>query len=152
MEKDIQLSGTELSSSKIMIIDDDAFQGEVEDRLGSLRGKPYSLLFGLSDILFGALRCDTASSPACPGSSSCTCDEELLPARVQGGCSSASPSFHVCVEPDGAIFEPYADRFVELLGAESLVRREVVPDSDHMIQEYAPERVIQALRDLLAES
>jgi hypothetical protein len=58
----------------------------------------------------------------------------------------------VCKEPDGSIFEPYADRFVELLGPEALVRREVVFDSDHMIQEYAPERVVQALRDLLAES
>ena len=51
---------------------------------------------------------------------------------------------------DGSILEPYADRFVEILGEASLVSRDVVRDADHMIQEYAPERVIQALRDLLA--
>ncbi len=129
--------------------DDDAFQGEIEGRIGSLRGKPYSLLFGLSDILFGALRCDTAASTPCPGSSTCTCDTELLPSRPGAQCSATINELHVCKESDGSIIDPYADRFVELLGTESLVRREVVPDSDHMIQEYAPERVIQALRDLL---
>jgi pimeloyl-ACP methyl ester carboxylesterase len=132
------------------ISDDDAFQGEVEARIGILRGKPYSLLFGLSDILFGALRCDTAQSTPCPGSSSCVCDTELLPARPGARCSETINQFHVCKEADGSVIEPYADRFVDLLGDESLVARGVVPESDHMIQEWAPERVIQALRDLLA--
>ncbi len=132
------------------ISDDDAYQGEVEERISRLRGKPYSLLFGLSDILFGALRCDLGRSPSCPGMSSCTCDAELLPARVPAVCRDGVRQFNVCKESDGSVIEPYADRFVELLGTEALVRRDVEPDSDHMIQEWAPERVIQALRELLA--
>jgi hypothetical protein len=79
------------------------------------------------------------------------CDEELLPARVGGGCSDpAAAEFHVCKAPDGSIIDPYADRFVDILGSDSLVSREVVRDADHMVQEWAPERVIQALRGLLA--
>lgn len=132
------------------ISDDDAYQGEVEARLGRLRGKPYFLLFGLSDILFGALRCDLAREPSCPGQSSCTCDAELLPSRVPAQCGEGARQFYVCKEPDGSVFDPYADRFVQLLGTESLVGRAVVRNADHMIQEYAPERVIQALRELLA--
>lgn len=128
---------------------DDAYQGEVEDGLGNLRGKPYSLLFGLRDNLFGALRCDTARTPSCPGSSTCSCDPELLPMQVPAQCVGNFPEFDVCKEPDGSVVEPYADRFVELLGPGSLVRRDVVPSADHMIQEFAPDRVIQALRELL---
>ena len=131
--------------------DDDAFQGEIEGRMENLQGKPYSLLFGLSDPLFGPLRCNTAAISPCPDGSACSCDEELLPARINGGCSDlASTRFRVCKEPDGSIIEPYADRFEDLLGKESLVSREGVRDADHMIQEWAPERVIQALRNLLA--
>jgi pimeloyl-ACP methyl ester carboxylesterase len=132
--------------------EDDAYQGEVEERIGSLRGKPYSLLFGLRDNLFGALRCDPARRPSCPGSSSCSCDAELLPSQVPAQCPGRFPEFDVCKEADGSVIEPYADRFVELLGEESLVRREVVRDADHMIQEWAPERVIEALRNLLAHA
>jgi pimeloyl-ACP methyl ester carboxylesterase len=134
------------------ISDDDAYQGEVEARLDTLRGKPYSLLFGLSDQLFGALRCDTDSDSPCPGQSTCSCDDGLLPARVTGGCDDPMASaYHVCKQPDGSIIDPYADRFVELLGAESLVERDTVPDADHMIQEWAPERVVEALRTLIAQ-
>ena len=130
--------------------EDDAFQGEVEARMEGLRGKPYSLLFGLSDQLFGALRCNPAADPPCPEGTTCICDDELLPARVAGGCSDpAAAEFRVCARPDGSIIDPYADRFVDILGTESLVSREVVREADHMIQEYAPERVIQALRSLL---
>ena len=130
--------------------DDDAFQGEVEGRMTALQGKPYSLLFGLSDQLFGALRCNTALDPPCPDGTTCTCDDELLPARVEGGCSDpAAAEFHVCKAADGSIIDPYADRFVEILGNESLVSREVVRDADHMVQEWAPDRVIQSLRGLL---
>ena len=69
-----------------------------------------------------------------------------------GGCSDpASTQFHVCKEPDGSIIDPYADRFVELLG-DRVPRppRGRSPTADHMIQEWAPEQVIEALRDLLA--
>jgi pimeloyl-ACP methyl ester carboxylesterase len=133
------------------IIDDNAFQGEVEGRMENLRGKPYALLFGLSDVIFGALRCGTALDPPCPEGTTCLCDDELLPARVEGGCSDpAAARFHVCQAPNGSIIEPYADRFEDILGSESLVSREVVRDADHMVQEWAPERVIQALQGLLA--
>ncbi|MEO0323586.1 MAG: alpha/beta fold hydrolase [Myxococcota bacterium] len=132
------------------ITDDDAFQGEVEAVLDVLVGKPYALLFGLSDELFGALRCH-ADSPPCPGASTCECDPELLPSRVAGGCEDpAAAEFHVCKEPDGAILEPYADRFELLLGTDAQVSRDVVPGADHMIQEWAPEQVIAALRGLIA--
>jgi pimeloyl-ACP methyl ester carboxylesterase len=131
--------------------EDNAFQAEVEAAMENLRGKPYSLLFGLRDPLFGALRCNTDSDPPCPEGMTCECDEELLPSRVEGGCSDpASDEFQVCKRADGSVIVPYADRFEELLGAESLVSREVVPDADHMIQEYAPDAVINALRNLLA--
>jgi pimeloyl-ACP methyl ester carboxylesterase len=131
--------------------EDNAFQGEVEAGLESLRGKPYSLLFGLRDPLFGALRCNLNSDPPCPVGMTCECDEELLPSRVQGGCDDpAAAEFHVCKQSDGSVVVPYADRFEELLGVESLVSREVVPEADHMIQEYAPDAVINALRNLLA--
>jgi pimeloyl-ACP methyl ester carboxylesterase len=132
------------------IVDDDAFQGEVETRLSALAGTPYALLFGLSDILFGALRCDADGSAPCPGTSTCTCDPVLLPSRVEADCATASADFHVCLEPDGSSLQPYADRFVELLGEDSLVMREVVPESDHMVQEDAPERVVEAIRALVA--
>ena len=131
--------------------DDDAYQGEVQARLGKLKGKPYALLFGLSDPLFGALRCNAALKPPCPSGFTCTCDAGLLPARVNGGCSDpAAKEFHVCKAPDGSIIDPYADRFVELLGSKSLVSREAVRGADHMVQEWAPDRVIKALRGLLA--
>jgi pimeloyl-ACP methyl ester carboxylesterase len=132
------------------ISEDDAFQGEVEARMGSLKGKPYALLFGLSDQLFGALRCNKAADPPCPGATSCACDAELLPARVTGGCGDpAAAAFHVCKAADGAIIDPYADRFEKILGKEALVSREGVRGADHMVQEWAPDRVVQTLRGLL---
>ena len=69
---------------------------------------------------------------------------------IESSNDPAATQFRVCKEPDGSVFEPYADRFVDLLGDESLVRREVVRDADHMVQEWAPEQVIEALRNLLA--
>ena len=67
------------------IFDDDAFQAEIEGRLPTLRGTPYALLFGLSDILFGAQRCDADGNTPCPDGSTCECDVELLPDRGGGG-------------------------------------------------------------------
>ena len=131
--------------------EDDAFQGEVEARMENLHGTPYSLLFGLSDQLFGALRCDTDADQPCPAGTTCTCQDDLLPARIDRDCDNrAAGEFRICARPDGSIIDPYADRFEDILGSESLVSREVVRDADHMVQEWAPERVIQALRDLLA--
>ena len=133
------------------IVDDDAFQGEVEGRMQSLVGKPYALLFGLSDPLFGALRCNTTLESPCPGATTCTCDPELLPSRVTGGCNDPEAAeYHVCIAADGSIIEPYADRFEEILGTDALTRRAVVPDADHMIQEWAPDQVIETIRDLLS--
>lgn len=131
------------------IVDDDAFQGEVEGRLSALEGKPYALLFGQSDILFGAQRCDVGSDTPCPGTSTCTCDPVLLPSRIEADCAGAPEEFHVCKEADGSVFDPYPERFIELLGEDSLVMREVVPDSDHMVQEDAPDRVVEAIRTLI---
>ena len=133
------------------IIDDDAFQGEVEGRLSTLRGKPYALLFGQSDPLFGALRCDAGTESPCPGTSTCVCDPELLPERLPPDCASAPQEYHVCKEPDDTAIEPYADRFQAILGEASLVLRESVPDSDHFVQEDAPDRVVAAIRTLLSE-
>jgi hypothetical protein len=45
--------------------------------------------------------------------------------------------------------EPFADRFVELLGEDGLVAREAEPTSDHMIQEAVPDRVVAAIRALI---
>jgi pimeloyl-ACP methyl ester carboxylesterase len=130
--------------------DDDAFQGEVESRLSALAGKPYALLFGLSDIIFGGQRCDLTSDTPCPGTSTCACDPTLLPSRVEADCATAPEEFHVCKEPDGSVLQPFPDRFVELLGEDALVLREELPDADHMVQEYAPDRVVEALRTLIA--
>jgi len=132
------------------ILDDDAYQGEVEQGLSELVGKPYALLTGQSDILFGALRCDLDAPSPCPGEATCQCVAEVLPSRTEADCGTASEDFHVCVEPDGSLIEPNADRFVELLGTDGLVLRESIPASDHMVQEDAPDDVIAALRALLA--
>ena len=64
--------------------DDDAFQGEIEASMGVLRGKPYALLFGLADQLFGAQRCNEDLATPCPEGTTSVCDEELLSARVAG--------------------------------------------------------------------
>ncbi len=134
------------------IIDDNAFQGEVQSRLTTLKGKPYALLFGLKDNLFGALRCNWKSDTPCPGEAKCGCDPELLPLRLEKpDCAAAeAKEFHVCKTPDGKPMEPYADRFEELLGRDSLVLREAVTTSDHMVQEDAPDRVIHAIQKLIA--
>ncbi|MEL6349775.1 MAG: alpha/beta fold hydrolase [Myxococcota bacterium] len=134
------------------IFDDNAFQAEIEARMTALRGTPYALLFGLSDILFGAQRCDMIGEVACPGTTTCACDPELLPDRVDADCATASEEYFVCVDEDGAALEPFADRFVELLGEDTLVARETVPTSDHMVQEGAPEQVVAAIRQLIAET
>ena len=134
------------------IFDDNAFQAEIEGRISSLHGTPYALLFGLSDILFGAQRCDVGGDVACPGTTTCACDAALLPDRVEANCDTAPEEYFVCQDDAGAALEPFADRFVELLGEESLVARETVPTSDHMVQEGAPDRVIAAIRRLIEEA
>ena len=133
------------------ILGDDAYQAEVEAELPVLQGKPYALVFGLSDILFGGLRCDIDSETSCPSGSTCMCDPRLLPSRVKPDCGSAPKEYHVCVEPNsGSVLQPYPDRFVELLGESSLVLRGELPESDHMVQEYAPEAAVNAIRALVS--
>lgn len=132
------------------IFDDNAFQAEIEGRLPTLRGTPYGLLFGLSDILFGAQRCDVSGDIECPGASTCVCDAELLPDRVDADCATAPREYFVCKDEEtGMALEPFADRFVELLGEDGLVAREAEPTSDHMIQEAVPDRVVAAIRALI---
>ncbi|MEO1229573.1 MAG: alpha/beta fold hydrolase [Myxococcota bacterium] len=131
------------------IFDDDAFQAEIEARLPTLRGTPYALLFGLSDILFGAQRCDTTSSTTCPRGSTCECDADLLPDRVEADCATAPEEYYVCQDADGVALEPFADQFVARLGEEGLVSRASEATSDHMVQEAAPDRVVAAIRRLI---
>ncbi len=131
------------------IFDDDAFQAEIEGRLPTLRGTPYVLLFGLSDILFGAQRCDTTSNTPCPSDATCECDADLLPDRVEADCATAPEEYFVCKDADGTPLEPFADQFIERLGDEGLVARESEPTSDHMVQEAAPDRVVAAIRRLI---
>lgn len=133
------------------INEDDAFQGEVESRLGTLRGKPYALRFGLADPNFGALRCDVSRDPVCPGATACVCDPDLQSARV-GACGLLPVSpWYACQGPDGAVIEPYAERFEQALGSGSLVSRTSVRGVEHMIQEWDPSGVIQDLRTLLRQ-
>lgn len=134
------------------IFDDNAFQAELEERLPALRGTPYALLFGQSDILFGAQRCDTEADAACPGTATCACDPDLLPDRVEADCALASEEYFVCFDDTGEPLEPFADRFVELLGADDLVSRDSIPTADHMVQEAAPDQVTAAIRRLVAEA
>jgi haloalkane dehalogenase len=130
------------------ILDDNAYQAEVEAGLAALEGVPYGLLTGQSDILFGALRCDINADNVCPGTASCECVADVLPSRVDADCSTAPQEYHVCVEAGGSLLEPSADRFSQLLG-DSLVLRESIPQSDHMVQEDAPDQVVAAIRTLL---
>jgi pimeloyl-ACP methyl ester carboxylesterase len=134
------------------IFDDNAFQAELEALMPALHGTPYALLFGQSDILFGAQRCDLEAEAACPGTATCACDPDLLPDRVEADCSTASEEYFVCFDETGEPLEPFADRFVDLLGADDLVARESIPTADHMVQEAAPERVTAAIRQLITEA
>ena len=129
------------------ILDDNAFQAEVEADLGVLVGKPYALHFGLRDRNFGVLRCNPMADVPCPGASACVCDPDYLPT---GDCDSPMTAPHHLCLLDGEPLEPSGDRFVELLGEDALVRRSAVADAEHMIQEWDPEGVIDALRELIA--
>lgn len=131
------------------ITDDDAFQGEVEVGLSNLQGKPYSLYYGLRDRNFGVLRCDAMRDNACPGTSACVCDASFL----AGDATCETPGaeqFFLCKEADGSFLEPSADRFEDLLGSETLIRRESNLEAEHMIQEWDPEGVSRFLGELLA--
>jgi hypothetical protein len=82
------------------------------------------------------LRCDADADQPCPAGTTCTCQDDLLPARIDRDCDNrAAGEFRICARPDRSIIDPYADRFEDILGSESLVSREVVRDADHMVQE-----------------
>lgn len=137
-----------MSTMAISILGDDAFQGEVASGLAKLQGKPYALVSGLRDGLFGALRCDPNAASLCPAGATCKCDPDYD--ETKNNCS-ANPlgDARVC-KLQGAVIEQELDQWVERLGASSLVARVGDPTSGHMIQEDNPDAVIDALGKLLA--
>ena len=115
-----------------------------------LQNKPYVVLSGLRDQLFGALRCNPAASSPCPGTSVCTCDPAYA---LAGDCSApATPAvrFDFMCKAVGSLVEQNADQWVRRMGVTSLVARYAVPKAEHMVQELAGDEVIAALDKLLA--
>jgi pimeloyl-ACP methyl ester carboxylesterase len=139
-----------MSTMALSILADNAYQGEIEAKLQKLRGKPYVLLSGLRDQLFGALRCDAAASSPCPGSSVCKCDSAFA---LAGSCDApntpAIRSDFMCKAPDSSLVEQNIDQWIQRLGVEALVARYAVPAAEHMVQEFARDEVIAALDKLL---
>ena len=121
---------------------------EVADGLAKLQGKPYALVSGLQDGLFGALRCDPGAASLCPAGATCECDPDYD--ETKNDCS-ANPlgDSRVC-KLQGAVIEQELDQRVERLGSGSLVARVGDPTSGHMIQELNPDVVIDTLDELLA--
>ena len=137
-----------MSTMAISILGDNAYQGEVAGGLAKLQGKPYALVSGLKDGLFGALRCDPDAASLCPDGATCECDPDYD--ETKNNCS-ASPlgDARVC-KLQGAVIEQELDQWVERLGTGSLVARVGDPTAGHMIQEDNPNAVIAALDKLLA--
>ena len=137
-----------MSTMAISILGDNAFQAEVGGGLEKLRGKPYALFSGLQDQLFGALGCDPAADSLCPGAAVCECDPDYDASNNACGLSPLGDE-RVC-KLDGAVIEQNLDQWVERLGSGALVTRVGDPRSEHMVQELAPDGVIDALDRLLA--
>lgn len=139
-----------MSTFALSILADNAYQAEVEAALPKLRGKPYVILSGLRDQLFGALRCNAAAATPCPSTSVCTCDPNYA---LAGACDAPAISavrFDFMCKAGNSLIEQNADQWVQRLGAGSLVARYAVPNAEHMVQEFAREDVIAALDKLLA--
>jgi pimeloyl-ACP methyl ester carboxylesterase len=139
-----------MSTFALSILADNAFQAEVEAGLPKLRGKPYVVLSGLRDQLFGALRCNAAATPACPGSSVCVCDPTYALAGACDAPGTPTVRFDFMCKANNALVEQNTDQWVQRLGATSLVARYAVPNAEHMVQEFARDDVIAALNKLLA--
>lgn len=137
-----------MSTMAISILGDDAFQGEVAAGLPKLQGKPYALVSGLRDGLFGALRCDPGAATLCPGAATCECDPAYD--DTKNGCApNPLGDARVCKQ-NGALIEQELDQWVERLGTGSLVARVADPTSGHMVQEENPAIVVDTLEKLLA--
>jgi pimeloyl-ACP methyl ester carboxylesterase len=139
-----------MSNLAISILGDNAYQGEVEANLRRLRGKPYAVISGLRDQLFGALRCNAAAPSPCPGSNVCKCDPVFVLAGACDAPNTPATRFDfMCKSPNASLIEQNTDQWVQRLGTESLVARYAVPNAEHMVQEFAPDDVITALDKLL---
>jgi haloalkane dehalogenase len=160
------------------ILGDPEFLKEVEAGLANLIGKPYALVTGRADTLFGELhyiedgetRCPEGTTPVCdpdmlwPGSS---CDADfsagngLLNVDLTSiptfaldnaalGAARTSLEAYVC-RVDGEPVLPYVDRFIGLLGEEHLVSLYTPAFPRHFIAAY-PEgqaSIENAIVDLL---
>jgi hypothetical protein len=138
-----------MSTFALSILADNAYQAEVEAGLPQLRGKPYVVLSGLRDQLFGALRCNAAAAVPCPGASVCSCEPVYA---LAGACDApATPAvrFDFMCKAGNGLIEQNADQWVQRLGTASLVARYAVPNAEHMVQELARDDVIAALDKLL---
>ena len=138
-----------MSSFALAILADNAYQGEVEAALPKLQGKPYVVLSGLSDQLFGALRCNPAASSPCPGISVCECDPAYALAGECGAPSTSAVRFDFMCKAGGSLIEQNADQWVRRMGTSSLWARYAVPGAEHMVQELARDQVIAGLDKLL---
>jgi pimeloyl-ACP methyl ester carboxylesterase len=139
-----------MSNFALSILDDNKYQSEVESNLKKLQAKPYIVLSGLKDQLFGALRCDQNATPACPISSACVCEPDYA---VAGACNTPQTPlvrFDFVCKSNGALIEHNTDQWEQRLGRQSLVARVAVPNAEHMIQEFASAEVIAALDKLLS--
>ena len=136
-----------MSTMATSILGDNAYQAEVEGGLAALQGKPYTLLSGLKDQLFGALGCNPRAAVACPGAALCVCDPEY---DATNNACAASPlgDPRVC-KLDGAVIPQSLNQWTARLGAESLVARIAEPRAGHMVQEFASGQVVIDMLDQL---
>lgn len=138
-----------MSKLALSILGERAYQSEVEAALPKLQNKPYVVLSGLRDQLFGALRCNPAASSPCPGNSVCQCDPDYA---LAGGCTAPSTPavrFDFMCKAGGSLIEQNVDQWVRRMGTTSLISRYAVPKAEHMVQELARDEVIAALDKLL---
>jgi haloalkane dehalogenase len=160
------------------ILGDAEFLRDVEAGLVNLVGKPYSLVTGRADTLFGELhyiegvatRCPEGTTPVCDPemlAAGASCDEEfsgeetilganisLIPTVMLDNLALSSQRIsreaYVC-RVDGEPVLPYVDRFIELLGEDNLVSLYTPAFPRHFVAAYpeGQESIEQAILDLL---
>jgi haloalkane dehalogenase len=160
------------------ILGDPEYLQEVEDGLANLIGKPFAMVIGRADPLFGELHAIEGTERRCPDNTVLVCDAEMLSSLAS--CSDSLPMMtgelssnlasipasmmdnfalmaersnqeaYVC-RIDNEPVLPYVDRFVELLGDNNLVSLYTLTYPRHFIANY-PEgnaAIVDALDDLL---
>jgi hypothetical protein len=160
------------------ILGDPEYLADVEAGLANLVGKPYAMVIGRADTLFGELHyieggetpCPEGTTPVCdadmlwPGSS---CDADfsaesglldvdltMIPTfaldNAALGAASTSLEAYVC-RVEGEPVLPYVDQFIELLGRENLVSVYTPAFPRHFVAAYpeGQESIEQAIVDLL---